>query len=64
MPGIPPINPWVELRAKLARWGVKIKPWRTTDAALDGESVLADTMRERRNKPGKTFFGFKVTWRF
>jgi hypothetical protein len=62
MPGIPPINPWVELRAKLARWGVKIKPWRTTDAALDGESVLAATMR--RNKPGKTFFGFKVTWRF
>ena len=62
MPGIPPINPWVELRAKLARWGVKIKPWRTTDAALDGDSRVGELARKQREP--RTFFGFKVTWRF
>jgi len=53
---------WEVLRAKLRAWGVKVAPWRTTDAALDGDSRVGELAR--KGKEPRTFFGFKLTWRF
>jgi hypothetical protein len=50
------------LRAKLKAWGVKVTPWRTTDAQLDGDSRVGELARKQREP--RTFLGFKVTWRF
>jgi hypothetical protein len=55
-------SPWEVLRAKLRAWGVKVAPWRTTDAALDGDSRVGELAR--KGKEPRTFWGFKVTWRF
>ena len=55
-------SPWEVLRAKLRAWGVKFTPWRTTDAQLDGDSRVGELAR--KGKEPRTFFGFKVTWRF
>jgi hypothetical protein len=55
-------SPWEVLRAKLKAWGVKVAPWRTTDAALDGDSRVGELAR--KGKEPRTFLGFKVTWRF
>jgi hypothetical protein len=55
-------SPWEVLRAKLRAWGVKVAPWRTTDAALDGDSRVGELAR--KGKEPRTFLGFKLTWRF
>jgi hypothetical protein len=55
-------SPWEVLRAKLKAWGVKVAPWRTTDAALDGDSRVGELAR--KGKEPRTFLGFKLTWRF
>ena len=55
-------SPWEVLRAKLKAWGVKVAPWRTTDAALDGDSRIGELAR--KGKEPRTFLGFKLTWRF
>jgi len=55
-------SPWKVLRAKLKAWGVRVRPWRTTDAALDGDSRVGELAR--KGKEPRTFLGFKVTWRF
>jgi hypothetical protein len=55
-------SPWKVLSAKLKAWGVRVRPWRTTDAALDGDSRVGELAR--KGKEPRTFLGFKLTWRF
>jgi hypothetical protein len=50
---------------KLKSWGVKVTPWRSTDEKLDEEMDYPDAVKKPLlTGKGRTFFGFKVTWKF
>jgi hypothetical protein len=57
---------WASVKKFLSKHFIEVKPWKTTDAQLDAEVPCDTTTKEivTKRKHDRTFFGFKVTWRF